>query len=79
MIELLEKASLNQLAYADDLATICHGEDCYGNQNLIKAMEIIEKRAGMNDIEVKNKKSGIFIIQNKRCIEEQIRGYPINN
>ena len=42
-------------------------------------MDIIEKWAGMNDIEVKNKKSGIFIIQNKRCIEEQIRGYPVKN
>ena len=61
LIELPEKAGLNPLAYADDLETICNGEE-----NLIRAMDIIEKWAGMNDIEVNKKKSRIFIIQNQK-------------
>ena len=74
LIELLEKANLNPIAYADDLAVMCDGEE-----NLFKAMDIIEKWSGLNDIEVNKKKSGILIIQNQRGNEEHIRGYPVKN
>ena len=74
LIELLEKANLNPIAYADDLAVMCDGEE-----NLFKAMDIIEKWSGLNDIEVNKKKSGILIIQNQKSNEEHIRGYPVKN
>ena len=74
LIEQLEEAGLDPLAYADDLAAVCDGEE-----NLYKAMDIIEKWAGQNDIEVNKKKSGILVIQNQRSTVDNYRGYPVKN
>ena len=45
LIQLLEKAGLKPLSYVDDLPGICDGDE-----NLINAIDIYEKWAGINDI-----------------------------
>ena len=74
MIQLLEKAGFKPLSYVDDLPGICDGDE-----NLINAIDIYEKWAGINDIQVNKKRSGIIIIQNQSSNQEQIRGYPVKN
>ena len=74
LINILEEAGLNPIAYADDLAVLCDGED-----KLNEAINIIEAWGIENDISVNKKKSGLLVIQNNKIDVENIRGYPIKN
>ena len=74
LIDLLEQAGLKPIAYADESAALCDGED-----ELHKEMDIIEKWASLNDIVVNKKKSGILVIQNQKSSVDQYSGYPVKN
>jgi hypothetical protein len=70
----LEANAFEILAFADDLAVICRSR-----AELLKVMAIIESWSLENEIKVNKKKSGILFIQNRKCQETEIEGYPIRN
>ena len=71
LIELLNK---NQIcyAYADDFVIICRTE-----QQLLEAMEIIDKWCKLNEMKVNKRKSAIMKLRKKQSKDmKDINGYP---
>ena len=70
----IDKNVFEILAYADDIAIICKSKD-----ELLKAMDIIDKWCLKNDVRINKKKSGILILQNDSIYDKDINGYPLQN
>ncbi len=59
------------LAYADDIAILCRSKE-----ELLKAMDMVEKWGAANGMEVNKKKSGVLPVLNGDKVE-RINGYPV--
>jgi hypothetical protein len=73
LIEALEKEGIFEvLAYADDLAVICSDEE-----ELLRAMDVLDKWSMENEIMINKKKSGILIVDCQKTERKEIEGYPV--